>query len=73
LFSNLVADSDQLFLPVDIFPLQDLVLAYSLTSSVRRTPAKPAIARKGISSGTSSSAVSKSLFKLRRLENFGNR
>ena len=26
LFGNLVADSDQLFLPVDIFPPQDLVL-----------------------------------------------
>jgi hypothetical protein len=25
LFGNLVADSDQLFLPVDIFPPQDLV------------------------------------------------
>jgi hypothetical protein len=35
--------------------------AYSLTNSLRRTPAKPAIARKGISSGTSSSAVSKSV------------
>ena len=26
LFGNLVANSDQLFLPIDIFPLQDLVL-----------------------------------------------
>ena len=26
LFGNLVADSDQLFLPVDIFPPRDLVL-----------------------------------------------
>ena len=26
LFGNLVADGDQLFLPVDIFPPQDLVL-----------------------------------------------
>ena len=26
LFGNLVANSDQFFLPIDIFPLQDLVL-----------------------------------------------
>src|SRR5215831_16971797 len=26
LFDNLVANSDQMFLPIDIFPLQDLVL-----------------------------------------------
>jgi len=26
LFGNLVANSDQVFLPIDIFPLQDLVL-----------------------------------------------
>jgi len=26
LFGNLVANRDQLFLPIDIFPLQDLVL-----------------------------------------------
>ena len=46
--------------------------AYSLTSSLRRRPAKPAIARKGISSGTSSSAVAKSCLNFAGSENFRN-
>ena len=42
LFGNLVADSNQLFLPVDIFPPQDLVLGVfsdQFTAPKRPTPA----------------------------------
>jgi hypothetical protein len=38
LFGNLMADSDQLFLPVDIFPPQDLILGvHGLHALAERT------------------------------------
>jgi NAD(P)-dependent dehydrogenase (short-subunit alcohol dehydrogenase family) len=60
LLNEPLAESDQLFLPVDIFPPQHLVLGVFSDQFTSAEAAKPAIARKGISSGNSSSAVAKS-------------
>ena len=62
LFGNLVANSDQVFWPIEIFPLQHLVLG---VFSDQFTPPNVGEARhckkRENNSGASSSAVSKSL------------
>src|SRR3984957_11384467 len=54
LFGNLVADSDQLFLPVDIFPPQNLVLDVFSDQFTAAEASETRHSKKGISSGTSS-------------------
>jgi hypothetical protein len=72
LFGNLVANSDQSLLPANIFPAQGLAPGVFSDGSLRRIPANPAIARKGISPGTSCSAASKSRLNFAGSRNFRN-
>ena len=72
LFGNLVADSDQLFLPVDIFPPQDLVLGVFSDQFTAAEASETRHSKKRDQFGHLLFCCRQKLFKLRRFQDFRN-